>query len=231
MLLIVLTTLFVLLSAWLTGFVWTFRPQITCMVGMMSAMTLGMTIGLAIGSFLTLWLPGQFFQSTVIGMLIGGLAGVIIGWPISLMAIMDGLLSGIMGGMMGAMLMFMMPITYAAVSVKIMSILCSGILFLLFIMLQGEIKTEHLHQKSFLLAKPISMFIVIIVALGFGLQMPLHVSATSTPRSIPSPQPNDTGHHHAKSFKEPPLNKLDPDLHDVDHIVSTQLSYMLQSYS
>ncbi|WP_314590338.1 cupredoxin domain-containing protein [Paenibacillus terrigena] len=197
MIIAVLTGLIVILSVWLTGFVITFRRQISCMVGMMSAMTLGMTVGLVMGTFVAVWLPGQFFQSTLISMLIGCLAGVIIGWPISLMAIMDGLLSGIMGGMMGAMLMFMMPAAYITVTVKIMAILCSGILFLLFILLQGELKAELRRQKSSLFAKPISMFMLIIAVLGGGLQLPISTSATNPPLANPSPDHANTGHHHA----------------------------------
>ncbi|UVI33448.1 cupredoxin domain-containing protein [Paenibacillus spongiae] len=164
---ILLSGLFGVLAVWITGFIITFRKQLTCMVGMMAAMALGMTVGLALGALLTLWLPGQFFYSTVISMIAGGAIGVLAGAPISLMAVMDGLLSGIMGGMMGTMLMVMMPQPYAGITVKFMSVICSGILFLLYLMLQGEIKTSSLRQKSFLLSKPVSMFAVIAITLIF----------------------------------------------------------------
>jgi uncharacterized cupredoxin-like copper-binding protein len=148
-------SLFGILAVWITGFIATFRKQLTCMVGMMAAMALGMTVGLAMGTLLTVWLPGQFFQSTLISMFVGGGIGIIAGAPISVMAVMDGLLSGIMGGMMGTMLMVMMPVPYAGIMVKIMSVLCSGIVFLIFLMLQGEIKTDsdseysgHTHNLS-----------------------------------------------------------------------------------
>jgi uncharacterized cupredoxin-like copper-binding protein len=171
------------------------------MVGMMAAMALGMTVGLAMGTLLTLWLPGQFFQSTLISMLIGGAIGITAGAPISLMAVMDGLLSGIMGGMMGTMLMVMMPIPYAGVMVKIMSVLCNGIVFLLFLMLQGEIKPDFLRQKTFLLSKPISMFLVIAFVFSFTLfSQNDHISMHQM--VSPGPIAERSGHTHYLSTKQ-----------------------------
>lgn len=40
----------------------------SCMVGMMAAMALGMTIGLGMDTLLAIWLPGQFFQATMLSM-------------------------------------------------------------------------------------------------------------------------------------------------------------------
>lgn len=170
MLSILISGLFGILTIWVTGFIFAFRKQLTCMAGMMAAMTMGMAVGLTMGTILALWLPGQFFQSTVIGMLIGGIVGAFIGGPISIMAVLDGLLSGIMGGMMGTMLMVMMPSPYTLVTVKIISVLFSGIIFILFIMLQSEIKPDHLKQRTFLLSKPLSMFLVVGLVLG-SIQM------------------------------------------------------------
>ncbi|MGG2196850.1 cupredoxin domain-containing protein [Paenibacillus validus] len=143
------------------------------MAGMMAAMVQGMTIGLGVGTLLVIWLPGEIFHATIISMLIGGIIGTVSGIPISIMAILDGLLSGIMGGMMGTMFMVMIPTSYTIAAIKIMSVLCTGVLFLLFLMLQGEIKLEHLQKRSSLLSKPVSMFAVIvlfavIIILGVG---------------------------------------------------------------
>lgn len=193
--------LFVILTIWVTGFIVTFRKQLTCMVGMMAAMALGMTFSLAMGTLLTLWLPGQFFQSTIISMLAGGAVGIIAGAPISLMAVMDGLLSGIMGGMMGTMLMVMMPAPYAEVTVNIMSVLCSGILFLLFLMLQGEIKTDFLRQKPFLLSKPLSMFLVITITLSFSL-FGQNDHTSGHQMVLPAPGPKSSVHAHDLSLKQ-----------------------------
>jgi uncharacterized cupredoxin-like copper-binding protein len=131
------------------------------MAGMMGSMALGMSIGLGMGTLIATWLPGQFFQAAVLSMIIGGGIGALAGIPISIMAVMDGLLSGLMSGMMGSMLMVMIPPVFAGSTLKIMVVLCSGIVFLLFLMLQGEVKPDHLKQRSFILSKPLSMFIVI----------------------------------------------------------------------
>lgn len=153
--------IYFVLTIWILGFLEVFRKRLSCMAGMMAAMALGMTIGLGMGTLLAIWLPGQFFQATMLSMLIGGIVGTLAGLPISIMAVLDGLLAGIMGGMMGAMLTVMIPSAYIDPTLKIITVLCSGIIFLLFLMLQGEIKAEHLIHRSFLLSKPISMFAII----------------------------------------------------------------------
>lgn len=165
MLTVMTSGLYGILTVWIISFIIMFRKQLTSMVGMMASMALGMTVGLAMGTLIALWMPGSFFHSALISMLIGGGIGIISGAPISLMAVMDGLLSGIMGGMMGMMLMFMMPAHYVEITVKLMAVLCCGIVFLLFLMLQGEINSDILKQKSFLIAKPATMFSVIVIGL------------------------------------------------------------------
>jgi len=153
--------IYIILVVWIFHFIFTFRRQISCMAAMMSAMVLGMTIGLGAGTLLGFTFPGQPFQFTISGMMIGGTVGFLTGLPISIMAVLDGLLSGVMGGLMGAMLMLMLPPTYASVTLRIIGVLCSGILFILFIMLQGEVKPEHLKQKFILLSGPQPLFIFI----------------------------------------------------------------------
>lgn len=199
--------LFLVLTVWIMGFIMTFRKQLTCMVGMMAAMTLGMSVSLAMGTLMTIWLPGQFFQSTMISMLVGGAVGLIAGAPVSLMAVMDGLLSGIMGGMMGTMLMVMMPAPYAQLTVNIMSILCSGILFLLFLMLQGEVKPDFLRQKSFLLSKPLSMFLFIILTLSFTL-LGLKDDTAGHQLVSPTPDPESSVHVHDLSLEQPSSREM-----------------------
>lgn len=151
------------LSLWIIGFVSFFRKKITCMVGMMAAMALGMIVGLGMGTLLAVWLPGQFFQATMLGILVGGMVGAVAGMPISLMAVLDGLLSGIMGGMMGTMLLVMIPAPYVQPTLKILSVLSSSVIFMLFLMLLGEVKTGALNKNSFIWTKPSSMFTVIAI--------------------------------------------------------------------
>lgn len=152
---------YMILFLWIFRFLFVFRRRISCMAGMMAAMAIGMTIGLGMGTLISMWLPDQFFQATILSMMIGGVIGAIAGAPISIMAVLDGLLAGIMGGMMGTMLLTMIPSENVESAIKIMMVLYGAITFLLFIMLQGEIKEEHLNKQSFLLTKPISMFVAI----------------------------------------------------------------------
>lgn len=164
--------IYVLLSLWIMGFIFVFRHRLSLMAGMIAAMVQGMTVGLGIGTLLVLWLPEQFFHATVLSMLIGGMIGAISGIPVSIAAVLDGLLSGIMAGMMGTMFMVMIPASYTQLAIKIMAVLCTGIFFLLFLMLQSEIKAKHLRKRSFLLSNPGSMFFVIclfaVVIHSFG---------------------------------------------------------------
>ncbi|CAG7651934.1 cupredoxin domain-containing protein [Paenibacillus allorhizosphaerae] len=199
---ILISSLFGILTFWVTGFIFAFRKQLTCMVGMMAAMTMGMAVGLTMGTILALWLPGQFFQSSVISMLIGGVVGAFIGGPISLMAVLDGLLSGIMGGMMGTMLTVMMPSPYTLVTVKVVSVLFSGIIFLLFVMLQSEIKPDLLRQRTFLLSKPLSMFLVVGLVLGSTQMGPFKESS----RLSADQSHNHLGHDHENSANEANLS-------------------------
>lgn len=133
------------------------------MVGMMIAMALGMTIGLGLGSVIGMSFPNQFFEATVLSMMIGGIAGVIAGLPISMMAVLDGLLSGVMGGMMGAMLGVMIPSESFTTVTKIMALFSAGILYILFLMIQGEVKFKEKDNKwmKLFFSKPQPMFVMI----------------------------------------------------------------------
>lgn len=171
---IFIAAVYVILTTWIMGIIIAFRKVTTCMVGMMSAMTLGMTFGLGIGSLLTIWLPGQFFQSSIIAMLLGGGVGVIAGAPINFMSVLDGLLSGVMGGMMGTMLIVMIPAPYTGLTIKLLSVLFFGSLFILFLILREELVSQDKSGASRFYLKPGLMFIIIVVS--SALIMPLTVT-------------------------------------------------------
>ncbi|MCY9693376.1 cupredoxin domain-containing protein [Paenibacillus alginolyticus] len=202
--------LFASLSTWIVSYLIAFRKSISCMAGMMTAMALGMSIGLGVGSLMALLIPGQFFQSTMISMLIGGTIGVAAGITISLMAVIDGLMSGLMGGMMGTMLIIMIPSPYVGLTIKIMSILCSGIIFLLLLMLQGEVKADVLNRKFFLLSKPSPMFCMIVIVLVL-LQLPVFGKTQSmNPMAGMGPTSTSQDHVHNQTSQETnPLDKPD----------------------
>ncbi|CAH0122256.1 MULTISPECIES: cupredoxin domain-containing protein [unclassified Paenibacillus] len=202
--LILVSALFGALTVWTIGFIVFFRKNINGMVGMTAAMAAGMTIGLAMGALLALWLPGQFFHSTMVGMIIGGAAGAAAGIPVGFLALIEGLLSGIMGGMMGTMLMVMVPAPYAETTVNIMSVLCSGILFLLFVTLHGEVNSDKRGQKSFVLAKPVSMFSVILIALLSIQASSLYDDPEDARPSPPGQSAEHSGHAHDSNRTESP---------------------------
>jgi hypothetical protein len=156
---------YTLIVFWILGFTYFFRHRITCMAGMMIAMTLGMMIGLGFGTLIGMAYPEQLFQATAISVFIGAIVGFIAGLPISLMAVLDGLLSGLMGGMMGAMLGVMIPSESIDSVAKTMAVLSVGILFILFLMIQGEIKfKDHDNKwKKLFFGKPQPLFLVICI--------------------------------------------------------------------
>jgi heme/copper-type cytochrome/quinol oxidase subunit 2 len=80
------------------------KKRITCMAGMMIAMTVGMMSSLLMGTVLGTMTNGKLVMPTIYAIVVGMVVGFCTGRPISLMAALDGLLAGIMGGMMGAML-------------------------------------------------------------------------------------------------------------------------------
>lgn len=184
---VLLCILYGLLTVWIIRFIYLFYNKLDPMVGMMAAMAIGMTSGLAMGSLLASWLPNQFFHTTLIGIAFGGAAGIFAGFPISLMAVIDGLLSGVMGGMMGTMLMVMVPVNAVEITINILSVLCSGIIFLLFIMLLGAVNPDYLRERSFVMSKPVMMFSVIVFVL-------IVVQASSLYESYYSQPDESSGH-------------------------------------
>lgn len=134
------------------------------MIGMMVAMTIGMVLGLSFGVVIALLHPEHFFEVTVISILFGAIAGTVAGFPISIVAVLDGFLSGAMGGMMGAMLGVMVSGDEVNMVMNIMIVISGGALFILFLMLQGEINITDIGWKSFLFAKRLPLFLVIILA-------------------------------------------------------------------
>ncbi|NBD23410.1 hypothetical protein [Paenibacillus glycinis] len=113
------------------------RAAISCMAGMMIAMTIGMMQSLAAGTIAGLLFPQDLAVPTAGAVLLGVLSGYLAGKPVSTMAALDGMLAGIMGGMMGAMLGVMLGKNAA------MMVLFVDVLFLfIHLVLQQLIKEE-----------------------------------------------------------------------------------------
>ncbi|UOF91278.1 hypothetical protein LSG31_03195 [Fodinisporobacter ferrooxydans] len=77
--------------------------KMTCMVGMMTAMTFGMLSSLSFGIILGA-ANHDITRSSVFAVVLGVLVGFTTGQPVSLMAAIDGITAGVMGGLMGGML-------------------------------------------------------------------------------------------------------------------------------
>jgi MFS family permease len=159
-----LLILYTLIVLWILSFIFLFRKKISCMAGMMVAMTVGMVLGLAFGTIIAILHPDHFFEVTVISILFGALAGTIAGFPISIMAVLDGFLSGAMGGMMGAMLGVMVSGQAINNVMNVMIVLAGGVLFILFLMMQGELSFKEKDWKNFFFAKRLPLFLVILLA-------------------------------------------------------------------
>ncbi len=185
---------------WIFSFIFFYRKQITCMTGMMIAMTIGMALGLTVGTLLGLLYPDQFFQMTVVGILIGGILGVIAGLPFSIMAVLDGFLSGAMGGMMGAMLGVMITTEAINATFNVMVILSGGILFILFLMIQSEVKFKENDWKNKFFFHRLPLFLVIL----FAFYLTHHYSITTTNNEI----------EHYQNINESTEKDLHEDRHD-----------------
>jgi uncharacterized cupredoxin-like copper-binding protein len=96
--------------------------------------------------------------------------------------VLDGLLSGIMGGMMGAMLISMIPAAYITSTLKIVGVFTASIIFILLIMLIGEVKELGLTRRSRLFFLPQTMFavdILLFISLFFSHPIPAHLDNKS----------------------------------------------------
>ncbi|MCT8137731.1 hypothetical protein H1D32_08140 [Anaerobacillus sp. CMMVII] len=131
---------------------------------MMIAMTVGMVLGLSFGTIMGLMYPEHFFVITVISILFGAITGTIAGFPLSIIAVLDGFLSGAMGGMMGAMLGVMVSSTQMNSVMNVMIVISGGVLFMLFLMMQGELSFKEKNWKNFFFGKRLPLFLVIILA-------------------------------------------------------------------
>ncbi|ASK61304.1 hypothetical protein CFK37_03480 [Virgibacillus phasianinus] len=160
------------------------RRKVTCMTGMMIAMSLGMMVGLTAGVILGILFTGNLFYSTVLGILIGVIVGFVSGLPVSLMAVLDGALSGMMGGMMGAMLGEMIVPEYQDSLIRIMFVLFIALILVLFVMM----KEEFMKKRKSILGHPaiiLGLFVVFII--GYNQLDPLLTSSKSPNQMNHSP--------------------------------------------
>lgn len=83
-----------------------YKAKVTCMTGMMLAMTFGMQTGMMLGA--VVGATNGFFTGAMVGMIVGTLIGIVTGKCCGVMGVMEGAMAGLMGGTMGPMITVMM---------------------------------------------------------------------------------------------------------------------------
>ncbi|MGG1662066.1 hypothetical protein [Brevibacillus sp. NRS-1366] len=84
------------------------RTELSCMDGMIMAMSIGAMSSVSLGMNIEAYLVGNLTLSTIVSITIGMIAGYITGHFVSLMASIEGVMAGIMGGLMSPMLAAML---------------------------------------------------------------------------------------------------------------------------
>lgn len=169
------------------------KEKLTCMAGMMVAMSIGMMSSIALGVILGTLLQHDLTLSTIIALLFGMAAGYVTGKPISLMAALDGMLAGIMGGMMGAMLGVMLVVSDVMVLfIDIIFIFTMSVLIQLVDEESGEKRTTNgsvgkpIFGSTFML-----IFGVALVAVLLFFQYQGKVSSANQSQSLQSNPQNE----------------------------------------
>lgn len=122
------------------------REKLTCIAGMMIAMTLGMMVSLTLGILIGVYMHHDVTKSTILAVVAGMIAGYSAGKPVSLMAAMDGMLAGIMGGMMGAMLGVML--VFPTAMVWFINILFAAVMVVLLQLIKEETGTAKKEENE-----------------------------------------------------------------------------------
>ena len=99
---ILLSVVFIVISAGVGIYLLRYRAFVTEMLGMMLGMTMGMMSGIAVGFFIGA--ATDMFISNLVGVTVGIVFGAVFGRLGGLMGAMDGSMGGFMGGMLGVMI-------------------------------------------------------------------------------------------------------------------------------
>ena len=123
---VVLSVIFIAISASVGIYLLRYRALVTDMLGMMIGMTMGMMSGIAVGFYVGA--ATDMFISNLVGATIGIAFGFAFGRLGGLMGAMDGSMGGFMGGMMGGMLGVMITISPLAawVTEVFVTVICLG---------------------------------------------------------------------------------------------------------
>ncbi|RAP78284.1 hypothetical protein [Paenibacillus montanisoli] len=130
------------LSGWSIMRTYIRSPFLSCMAGMMIAMTIGMMTSVSVGTIAGILYPQDLTVPTAGAVLLGVVCGYLAGKPVSTMAALDGMLAGIMGGMMGAMLGVMAG-KHAAMMVLFIDVLYLFIQLIVLQLIREESQEEN----------------------------------------------------------------------------------------
>lgn len=145
------------------------HKQLTCMAGMMIAMTVGMMTSITLGALLGLLFDHNLTYASMAAIIIGMIAGYLTGKPISLMAAMDGMMAGIMGGMMGAMLGVMLIPETADGMILFVDIIFVVIMYTLLKLIDEETGAKKKVEQEVIKSKTISSKLLIGTSMIFLL--------------------------------------------------------------
>lgn len=163
MLLYISIALIVLLTSYVIYYTFRKKQRLTCMAGMMIAMTNAMMASISLGAILGTFITNKDLTiPTIASVSIGMIVGYLTGRPISLMASIDGLTAGIMGGMMGSMLGVMLQPKSIDIIVYFIDIVFVLVIVLLIGMIDEETKTQKQETSN---RKPLIVNPLILVAM------------------------------------------------------------------
>ncbi|MGF6949012.1 putative membrane protein YfcA [Neobacillus sp. B4I6] len=172
--------LIVLLTTYVIYFTYQRRERLTCMTGMMIAMTNSMMVSISLGAILGTFIENKDLTiPTIASVLIGMVTGYATGRPVSPMAALDGLTAGIMGGMMGSMLGVMLQSSSINLMIYFIDIIFALVMVFLLRLIDEESKAadrEKAQYRKPLIANPILLVVILAfmgtLVFGKGLFIP-----------------------------------------------------------
>jgi hypothetical protein len=179
--------LIVLLSCYVTYYTIRNKQKLTCMAGMMVAMTNSMMVSISLGAILgTFSANKDLALPMIVSVSIGMIIGYLTGRPVSLMAAIDGLTAGIMGGMMGSMLGVMLHTKTIDFIIYFVDVIFVLVMVLLIRMIDEEIKSrqeEPITRKPMIANPFVLMGILVfmgVLVFGNGTFIPINKNQVST---------------------------------------------------
>lgn len=187
----------VLLTVYVIYYTYKQRSHLSCMAGMMIAMTNSMMSSVAIGTILGVYYNVDLSSPTILAVAYGMLVGYLTGKPISLMAALDGLGAGIMGGMMGAMLgVMLLPNKIDVTVIFILAVFIVMVIVLLKVM-DEEIAART--KDKAVLKKPLfvnpTLLLVVLFCIAFSYYGMSFLDTTTEADEFVVPPTSYLGNH------------------------------------